>query len=171
MQTGVFGGDYEYVDYSCPEIEPFMIRSSVHKYVAMFSPVYFSAKYALGRTHAPMLDLAMDTAENLDKALSIFGSLYDGGDFCKGYTYSLVATQTAMRFAEYFRLKAFYKSWSNPPEHNVEAFMKPGRRTLIITHRGNDLGPENSMKALAGTVDTELEGIEADVSSRFKRII
>ena len=35
---------------------------------------------------------------------------------------------------------------------------------MIITHRGNDFGPENSMKALKTTLDVELEGIEADVS-------
>ena len=40
---------------------------------------------------------------------------------------------------------------------------------MIITHRGNDLGPENSMKGLIGSLDNDLEGIEADVSSHFIR--
>lgn len=57
------------------------------------------------------------------------------------------------------------KEYSNPPEHLVEKFMKNGRRTLVITHRGNDMGPENSMKGLIGALDNDLEGIEADVSS------
>lgn len=106
VQTGVFGevGDDALVDYSCPELAPFMVRSSVHKYVAMASPVYNSAKYVLGRTHAPLMDLAYNSAESLDQALSVFGALYDGGDFCKGLLYSKIATEAAMNFAEYFRL-------------------------------------------------------------------
>ena len=56
------------------------------------------------------------------------------------------------------------KRWANPPEHLMETFIKKGRRTMMITHRGNDLGPENSMKSLIGSLDTNLEGIEADVS-------
>ena len=38
---------------------------------------------------------------------------------------------------------------------------------MIITHRGNDQGPENSMKALINSIDTEIEGIEADVSRQI----
>ena len=34
---------------------------------------------------------------------------------------------------------------------------------MILTHRNNDLGPENSMKGLLGTVASGLDGIEADV--------
>lgn len=34
---------------------------------------------------------------------------------------------------------------------------------MIITHRGNDFGPENSFKALETVLDVKLEGIEADV--------
>jgi len=34
---------------------------------------------------------------------------------------------------------------------------------MIITHRGNDFGPENSYKALETVLDVKLEGIEADV--------
>ena len=37
---------------------------------------------------------------------------------------------------------------------------------MIITHRGVDLGPENSMKGLKNSLDNKLEGIEADVSKR-----
>ena len=71
-----------------------------------------------------------------------------------------------MNFAEYFRYVEFMKEYSNPPQHLMEKFQAKGRRTMIITHRGNDLGPENSMKALGGTLDNEIEGIEADVSRR-----
>lgn len=154
IQTGVFIEDDGGPDpFSCPELQPFMVRSSLHKYVGMAAPVYSTAKYVLGRTHVPTLDLAFEAAEGFDQALSIFGSMYDGGEFCKGYLYSKIATKTAMKFATYFRLQAEYKRFYNPPEHIVETFMKPGRRTMIITHRGNDLGPENSMKALHGTLD------------------
>ena len=34
---------------------------------------------------------------------------------------------------------------------------------MMITHRGKDLGPENSMKGMKGSVATKLDGIEADV--------
>ena len=94
----------------------------------------------------------------------MFGALYDGGDFCRGLIYSKIATKTAMDFAEYFRYVAFMKEYSNPPEHMIEKFNKKSRRCMVITHRGNDFGPENSMKALYGTIDNLIEGIEADVS-------
>ena len=52
----------------------------------------------------------------------MFGSLYDGGDFCKGLVYSQIATKTAMKFAEYFRYVEFMKEYSNPPMHLMEKF-------------------------------------------------
>ena len=52
----------------------------------------------------------------------MFGSLYDGGDFCKGLIYSQIATKTAMNFAEYFRYVEFMKEYSNPPQHLYEKF-------------------------------------------------
>ena len=104
IQTGIFSDGMDDIDYSCPELGPLMVRSSVHRYVAMASPLYRTTKYVLGRTHAPLLDLAFTSAESLDQAMSVFGSLYDGGDFCKGLLYSKIGTKVAMNFAEYFRL-------------------------------------------------------------------
>ena len=144
-------------------MQPFMVRSTVHRYVAMASPFYKAIKYTAGKTWTPLLDLAYSSAESLDQGLAVFGSLYDGSDFCKGLVYSRIATKTATKFAEYFRYLAFMKEYSNPPKHLIEKFQEKGRRTMMITHRGNDLGPENSFKALKGTLDTKLEGIEADV--------
>ena len=68
-----------------------------------------------------------------------------------------------MNFAEYFRYVEFMKEYANPPQHLFEKFQEKGSRTMIITHRGNDFGPENSMKALKTTLGVHLEGIEADV--------
>lgn len=92
-------------------MQPFMVRSKVHRYVAMASPAYDAIKYAIGKNWTPLLDLAYASAENLDQALAVYGSLYDGSDFCKGLVYSQLATQVAVRFAEYFRYLAFMKEY------------------------------------------------------------
>ena len=172
MQTGIFSvtdsDDLEdeedvFADYSCPEMQPFMVRTKVHRYVAMASPAYRFIKFASGKNWTPFLDLAYTSAESLDQALAVYGSLYDGSDFCKGLVYSQIATKTAMRFAEYFRYLAFMKEYSNPPKHLMEEFWEKGARTMIVSHRGKDLGPENSFKGFKGILDTQTEGIEADV--------
>ena len=144
-------------------MEPFMVRSRVHRYVAMTAPVYKFVKYATGRTWTPHFDLVYTSAESLDLGLAVFGSLYDGGDFCRGLVYSQIATRAAMDFAEYFRYLAFMKEYSDPPRHLMEKFYDKGLRTMIISHRGMDMGPENSFKSLHATLDGKIEGIEADV--------
>ena len=125
IQTGIFAEDIDgdsFADYSCPEMQPFMVRSQVHKYVGMASPVYSMLKYASGKNWTPLLDLVYKSAENLDQGLAVFGAFYDGGDFCKGLVYSQIATKTAMNFAEYFRYVEFMKEYSNPPMHLMEKF-------------------------------------------------
>ena len=127
IQTGIFAEDADgdgFADYSCPEMQPFMVRSQVHRYVAMASPVYKTIKYVSGKNWTPLLDLMYKSAENLDQGLAVFGAFYDGGDFCKGLVYSQIATKTAMNFAEYFRYVEFMKEYSNPPEHIIEKFQK-----------------------------------------------
>ena len=79
-------------------------------------------KYASGKNWTPLLDLLFKSAEHLDQGLAVFGSFYDGGDFCKGLVYSQIATKTAMNFAEYARYKEFMKEYLNPPEHILETF-------------------------------------------------
>ena len=69
IQTGIFTEDLDgdgFADYSCPEMQPFMVRTKVHRYVAMASPFYKGIKYAAGKTWTPLLDLVYASAENLD---------------------------------------------------------------------------------------------------------
>lgn len=69
IQTGIFAEDPDgdaFIDYSCPEMQPFMVRSNVHRYVAMASPFYKTIKYVSGRNWTPLLDLAYKSAESLD---------------------------------------------------------------------------------------------------------
>ena len=125
IQTGIFAEDIDgdsFADYSCPEMQPFMVRSTVHRYVAMATPVYQTIKYVSGKNWTPLVDLIYKSVENLDLGLAVFGSLYDGGDFCKGLIYSQIATKTAMNFAEYFRYIEFMKEYSSPPQHLYEKF-------------------------------------------------
>jgi len=88
----------------------------------MASPFYKTIKYAAGKNWTPLLDLVYLSAESLDQGLSVFGSLYDGGDFCKGLVYSQLATKVAMNFAEYFRYVEFMKEYKNPPKHLYDRF-------------------------------------------------
>ena len=86
------------------------------------SPFYRSIKYLSGRNWTPLLDVVYNSGENLDQALALFGSLYDGDDFCRGLLYSQLATKIAMNFAEYFRYVDFMKEYYNPPKHLYEKF-------------------------------------------------
>ena len=50
--------------------------------------------------------------------------------------------------------------------HLSDVFAKPGRRTMVIGHRGGNFGPENSLLNFKGAIENNIEGIEFDVSDK-----